>query len=66
MHSEVHFNFDYIFNAHSDMTFTWWFITFQMQLVSVVSFEREAKSKQEKNAEIKKVTAEIGTIKRWH
>lgn len=35
-------------------------------LVSVVSFEREAKFKQEKNAEIKKLTAEIGTIKRCH
>ncbi len=33
-------------------------------LVSAVSFEREAKSKQEKNAEIKKLTAEIGTIKK--
>lgn len=33
-------------------------------LVSVVSFEREAKSKQQKNAEIRKLTAEIVTIKR--
>ena len=33
-------------------------------LVSVVSFEREAKSKQEKNTEIKKLTADVGTIKR--
>lgn len=33
-------------------------------LVSVVSFEREAKSKQEKNVEVKKLTAEVGTIKR--
>lgn len=32
--------------------------------VSVDSFEQEAKSKQEKNAEIKKLTAEIGTMKR--
>lgn len=35
-------------------------------LVSVVSFEREAKSSQQKNAEIKKLTAEIATIKRWY
>lgn len=33
-------------------------------LVSVVSFEREAKSKQQKNTEIRKLTAEIVTIKR--
>lgn len=35
------------------------------RLASVISFEREAKSKQQKNAEIKKLTAEIATIKRW-
>lgn len=33
-------------------------------LVSVVSFEQEAKSKQEKSAEIKRLAAEMGTIKR--
>lgn len=33
-------------------------------LVSVFSFEREAKSKQDKNAEIKKLTAEIWTVQR--
>ncbi|XP_026187130.1 cilia- and flagella-associated protein 100 [Mastacembelus armatus] len=31
--------------------------------VSAVSFEQEAKSKQEKDAEIKRLSAEIGTIK---
>lgn len=35
-------------------------------VVSVISFEQEAKSKQQKNTEIKKLTAEIGTIERYH
>ena len=34
--------------------------------VSVVSFEQEAKSKQEKNVQIKKLSAEIGNIIRLH
>lgn len=37
-----------------------------MGVLSVfVSFEQEAKSKQQKNAEIRKLTAEIVTIKRY-
>lgn len=35
-------------------------------LLSVDSIEREAKSKEEKKAEIKKLTAEIGAVTRLH
>lgn len=35
-----------------------------LQLVSFASFEQEAKAKQQKNAEIKKLTSEIQVVER--